>query len=111
KSLLAHAEASIRDEVMASLNQHAPYTITDSRVLVANSKNYGAARSAQEHRLGISSLAVAVLGEGGLIAAVAVLPPLRSPRLTRSVTPVRAAAAIAEAMRSQRPAAEDVERS
>jgi DNA-binding IclR family transcriptional regulator len=51
------------------------------------------ARSAQEHRLGVSSVAVPILDHSGLVAALGLLAPLASARLGNSLAPMRAAAA------------------
>ena len=53
----------------------------------------GVARSAQEHRLGVSSVAVPLLDHSGLVAALGLLAPLTSARLGNSLAPLRAAAA------------------
>jgi DNA-binding IclR family transcriptional regulator len=111
KALLGYASDDVVRDVMASLTQHTPFTITDPRVLsrqLVEVRRTGVARSAQEHRLGVSSLAVPVFGDGdSIVAAVAVIAPLTSPRITESVPPMRAAAgAIAEGLRRQRLAAE-----
>jgi DNA-binding IclR family transcriptional regulator len=111
KALLGYASDDVVNTVMAALTQHTPFTITDPRVLsrqLVEVRRTGVARSAQEHRLAVSSLAVPVFGDGSsVIAAVAVIAPLTSPRITESVPPMMAAAgAIAEGLRRQRLAAE-----
>jgi DNA-binding IclR family transcriptional regulator len=111
KALLSYAGDDVLRDVLANLAQHTPFTITDPRVLsrqLAEVRRTGVARSAQEHRLGVSSLAVPVFGDAGsVVAAVAVIAPLTSPRITESVPPMMAAAgAIAEGLRRQRLAAE-----
>jgi DNA-binding IclR family transcriptional regulator len=96
KALLAHADPAVLEEVMASLTRYTPFTITDPRVLerqLQEVRRSGVARSAQEHRMGMSSLAVPVFGSDGIVAAVAVIAALRSPRLTGSLPPMRATAA------------------
>jgi DNA-binding IclR family transcriptional regulator len=107
KALLGYAADDVVQEVMATLRQHTPFTITDPRVLsrqLADVRRTGIARSAQEHRLGVSSLAVPVFGDDdSAVAAVAVIAPLTSPRITESLPPMMAAAAaIAEGSRRQR---------
>ncbi|HEY5457430.1 MAG TPA: IclR family transcriptional regulator C-terminal domain-containing protein [Acidothermaceae bacterium] len=107
KALLSYASDDVVNEVMAALTQHTPFTNSDPRVLrrqLAEVRRTGVARSAQEHRLGASSLAVPVFSDGdNVVAAVAVIAPLTSPRITESVPPMRAAAAaIAEGLRRQR---------
>jgi DNA-binding IclR family transcriptional regulator len=111
KALLGYADDDVAAQVMAALTQHTPFTVTDPRVLsrqLAEVRRTGVARSAQEHRLGVSSLAVPVFGDRGTpVAAIAVIAPLTSPRITESVPPMMAAAgAIAEGLRRQLLAAE-----
>lgn len=111
KAMLAYASDDVVSDVMAVLTQHTPFTITDARVLrrqLVEVRRTGVARSAQEHRLGMSSLGVPVFGDSGsIVAALAVIAPLTSPRITESVPPMMAAAgAIAEGLRRQRLAAE-----
>jgi len=111
KALLGYASDDVVSEVMAALTQHTPFTNTDPRVLrrqLVEVRRTGVARSAQEHRLGVSSLAVPVFVDGdSVVAAIAVIAPLTSPRITESVPPMRAAAAaIAEGLRRQRLTAE-----
>jgi DNA-binding IclR family transcriptional regulator len=96
KALLAYAPASLVDEVMTDLRRHTVYTLTDPRVLhrqLDDIRRTGLARSAQEHRLGVSSAAVPVTGPEGVVAAIALLAPLTSPRLPGAVPHLRAAAA------------------
>jgi DNA-binding IclR family transcriptional regulator len=96
KALLAYAPESLVDEVMEDLRQHTPYTVTDPRVLrrqLDGIRRAGLARSAQEHRLGVSSVAVPVTGHEGVVAAVGLLAPLATPRLPGALPHVRAAAA------------------
>ena len=54
----------------------------------------GVATSAQEHREGVSSLAVPVHGSAGVVAALGILAPLTSPRLGGTVGSLHAAAAV-----------------
>jgi DNA-binding IclR family transcriptional regulator len=96
KVLLAYAQTSLVDEVMGDLRQHTPYTVTDVRVLSRQLdaiRRTGLARSAQEHRLGVSGVAVPVHGHEGVVAAIGLLAPLTSPRLSGALPYLRAAAA------------------
>ena len=96
KALLAYAPTSLVDEVMGDLRRHTPYTVTDPRVLhrqLDTIRRTGLARSAQEHRLGASGVAVPVTGHDGVVAAIGLLAPLTSPRLPGALPHLRAAAA------------------
>ncbi len=96
KALLAYAPALLLDEVMVDLRRHTAYTVTDPRVLhrqLDEIRRTGLARSAQEHRLGVSSVAVPVNGHEGVVAAIGLLAPLTSPRLPGALPHLRAAAA------------------
>jgi DNA-binding IclR family transcriptional regulator len=96
KALLAYAPTSLVDEVMGDLRRHTPYTVTDPRVLhrqLDAIRRTGLARSAQEHRLGASGVAVPVTGHDGVVAAIGLLAPLTSPRLPGALPHLRAAAA------------------
>jgi DNA-binding IclR family transcriptional regulator len=96
KALLAHAPTSLVDQVMAALSPHTSYTITTPAALhrqLDDMRKSGLARSTQEHRLGVSSLAAPIYGHEHVVAAVGVLAPLRSPRLAGVIPHLRAAAA------------------
>jgi DNA-binding IclR family transcriptional regulator len=96
KALLAYAPAPLVEEVMGDLRRHTAYTVTDARVLhrqLDQIRRTGLARSAQEHRLGVSSVAVPVNGHEGVVAAIGLLAPLTSPRLPDALPHLRAAAA------------------
>jgi DNA-binding IclR family transcriptional regulator len=96
KALLAYAPAALVDEVMGDLQRHTPYTVTDPRTLhrqLDAIRRTGLARTAQEHRLGASGIAVPVTGRDGVVAAIGLLAPLTSPRLPGAVPHLRAAAA------------------
>lgn len=96
KTLLAFASTGLVDQVMADLPRLTAYTVTDPRVLqrqLDGIRRTGLARSAQEHRLGVSSVAVPVNGHGGVVAAVGLLAPLSSPRVASALPHLRAAAA------------------
>ena len=96
KALLAHAPAAVRAAALAGLTRHTAYTVTDPRSLerqLDHIRRSGVARSAQEHRLGVSSVAVPLLDHSGLVAALGLLAPLTSARLGNSLAPLRAAAA------------------
>jgi DNA-binding IclR family transcriptional regulator len=96
KVLLAHASTAVRDEVLRRPARHTRWTVTDVVALgrqLATIQRAGVATSAQEHREGVSSLAVPVHGSSGVVAALGILAPLTSPRLTGTVGPLRAAAA------------------
>jgi len=96
KALLAHAPATVRAAALAGLTRHTAYTVTDPRSLerqLDHIRRSGVARSAQEHRLGVSSVAVPLLDHSGLVAALGLLAPLTSARLGNSLAPLRAAAA------------------
>jgi len=96
KALLAHAPPAVRSEALADLARYTAYTVTDRRVLdrqIEQIRRTGVARSAQEHREGVSSLAVPILDHTGLVAALGLLAPLSSPRLSSTLGPMRAAAA------------------
>jgi DNA-binding IclR family transcriptional regulator len=53
----------------------------------------GLARSTQEHRRGVLSLAVPVFDHSGIAAALALIAPLASPRLSDALPALRRAAA------------------
>ena len=58
KALLAYAPAPLVDEVMGNLRRYTAYTVTEPRVLhrqLDEIRRTGLARSAQEHRIGVSS--------------------------------------------------------
>lgn len=96
KALLAYAPAPVVDDVLSDLRPYTPYTVTDPRTLhrqLDAVRRTGLARSAQEHRLGASGLAVPVTGHEGVVAAIGLLAPLTSPRLPGAVPHLRAAAA------------------
>jgi DNA-binding IclR family transcriptional regulator len=96
KALLAYAPELLVDEVMGDLRRHTPYTVTDPRVLhrqLETIRRTGLARSAQEHRLGVSGVAVPVTGPEGVVAAIGLLAPLTSPRLPGALPHIRVAAA------------------
>lgn len=96
KVLLAFAPGPVVDEVLAGLRPHTPYTVTDPRVLLRQLdqiRRSGLASSAQEHRLGVSSVAVPVSGLDGVVASIGLLAPLTSPRLSGALPHLRAAAA------------------
>jgi DNA-binding IclR family transcriptional regulator len=96
KALLAHAPAAVREAVLTGLSRHTAYTVTDRRSLerqLDQIRRTGVARSAQEHRLGVSSVAMPILDHTGLVAALGLLAPLTSARLGNSLAPMRAAAA------------------
>jgi DNA-binding IclR family transcriptional regulator len=96
KALLAFAPPPLVDEVMGDLPRLTAYTVTDPRILhrqLDGIRRTGLARSAQEHRLGVSSVAVPVNGHEGVVAAVGLLAPLSSPRVTSALPHLRSAAA------------------
>ena len=96
KVLLAFAPGPVIDVVTGDLRRHTAYTVTDPRVLhrqLDQIRRTGLARSAQEHRLGVSSAAVPVNGHDGVMAAIGLLAPLTSPRLAGALPHLRAAAA------------------
>ena len=96
KTLLAFAPAPLVDEVMGDLPRLTAYTVTDVRVLhrqLDGIRRTGSARSTQEHRLGVTSVAVPVHGHDGVVAALGLLAPLTSPRVASALPHLRAAAA------------------
>ena len=96
KALLAFAPPLLVDEVMNDLRRHTAYTVTDPRALhrqLDDIRRTGLARSAQEHRVGVSSVALPVHGHDGVVAALGLLAPLRSPRLASALPQLRAATA------------------
>ncbi|MGK5112236.1 MULTISPECIES: IclR family transcriptional regulator [unclassified Geodermatophilus] len=96
KALLAYADPGLVDRVAGDLRRHTAYTVTDPAALCRQMdeiRRSGVARSAQEHRLGVSSLAVPVNGHDGVVAAIGLLAPLRSPRLSGALPHLRAASA------------------
>jgi DNA-binding IclR family transcriptional regulator len=96
KALLAYAPDSTVDEVMGDLRRQTAYTVTDPRALhrqLDTIRRTGLARSAQENRLGVSSIAVPINGQEGVVAALGLLAPLSSPRLAGAVPHLRASAA------------------
>jgi DNA-binding IclR family transcriptional regulator len=96
KALLAYAPAPLVDEVMSDLRRYTAYTVTEPRVLhrqLDDIRRTGLARSAQEHRVGVSSVALPVNGDDGVVAALGMLAPLSAPRLPGALPHLRAAAA------------------
>ena len=96
KALLAHAPPGVRAATLAGLSRHTAYTVTDRRAVerqLDQIRRTGIARSAQEHRLGVSSIAMPIIDHTGLVAALGLLAPLTSPRLGNTLAPMRAAAA------------------
>ena len=96
KVLLAYAPTSLAEEVMGGLGRYTAYTATDPRALgrqLDAIRRTGVARSAQEYRLGVSSVAVPVNGHDGVVAAIGLLAPLRSARMSAALPHLRAAAA------------------
>jgi DNA-binding IclR family transcriptional regulator len=96
KVLLAFAPGPVVEEVIGDLHRHTAYTVTDPCVLhrqLDQIRRTGLARSAQEHRLGVSSVAVPISGNDGVMAAIGLLAPLTSPRLPEALPHLRAAAA------------------
>ena len=95
KMLLAYAPEPVVNEVTGDLRRYTPYTGTDPRVLhreLDQVRRTGLAHSAQEHRLGVSSVAAPINGNKGVMAAIALLAPLTSPRLASVLPHLRAAA-------------------
>ncbi len=103
KALLAHAPADTRTQVLAELIPNTPHTITEPRVLQRQLDQVlrtGLARGAQEHRLGVSSVAVPVTDHSGLVAALGLVAPLSIPFVSTTVRPLRdAAAAVGQSVR------------
>jgi DNA-binding IclR family transcriptional regulator len=96
KVLLAFAPGPVVEEVTGDLPRHTACTVTDARLLhrqLEQIRRTGLARSAQEHRMGVSSVAVPVHGHDGVVAAIGLLAPLTSPRLASGLPHLRAAAA------------------
>jgi DNA-binding IclR family transcriptional regulator len=96
KVLLAHAPADLVAAVLAEPARYTPWTTTDPARLrrqLDAIRATGLARSAQEHRPGVSSLAMPVRGARGVVASLAILAPLTTPRLDGVVGPLSAAAA------------------
>ncbi|GAA1262561.1 IclR family transcriptional regulator [Pseudonocardia aurantiaca] len=96
KVLLAYAPIALSDEVLRQPARYTKWTVTDVVALrrqLATILRVGVATSAQEHREGVSSLAVPVHGSSGVVAALGILAPLTSPRLGGTVGPLQAAAA------------------
>lgn len=96
KVLLAHGSPDLQDAALAAATRFTPWTVTDPNRLrrqLATIRDTGLARSAQEHRKGVSSLAMAVRGPSGVVAALGILAPLTTPRLAGAIGPLTAAAA------------------
>lgn len=96
KVLLAHAPEDVVGTVMGGLTRHTRYTVTDPAALrrqLQDVRRDDLARSAQEHRLGVSSLAMPVRTSAGVVAALALLAPMTAPRLSDALGPMAAAAA------------------
>lgn len=96
KVLLAHAPPALVQEVAGDLRPRTGYTVTDPRTLLRQLdqiRRTGLARSTQEHRLGVSSVAVPVDGPAGVVAAIGLLAALTSPRLPGALPHLRSAAA------------------
>ena len=96
KALLAYADPPLADRVVRDLRRHTAYTVVDPAALhrqLEEIRRSGLARSAQEHRIGVSSLAVPVNGHEGVVAALGLLAPLRSPRPAGVLPHLRAASA------------------
>jgi DNA-binding IclR family transcriptional regulator len=96
KALLAHADPVLVDEVVRGLRRYSAYTVTAPAALhrqLEEIRRTGLARSTQEYRLGVTSLAVPVHGPQGVVAALGLLAPLRSARLAGALPHLRAASA------------------
>ena len=95
KVLLAHAPADVMAAVLAEPHRYTPWTTTDPvrlRRQLDAIRTSGVARSAQENRAGVSSMAMPVHGTRGVVAALGFLAPLTTPRLAGAVGPLSAAA-------------------
>ncbi|MDD7964079.1 IclR family transcriptional regulator [Actinomycetospora lemnae] len=95
KVLLAHAPPELQVEVLRAPARYTPWTVTDPDALrrqLATITAAGSARSTQEHRPGVWSVAMPVTGPAGIVAALGVLAPLTAPRLASALSPLAAAA-------------------
>jgi DNA-binding IclR family transcriptional regulator len=95
KVLLAHGPQENHDDILRSAARFTPWTVTDPDHLhrqLATIRESGLARSAQEHRKGVSSLAMAVRNGTDVVASLGILAPLTTPRLTGAIGPLTAAA-------------------
>lgn len=104
KALLAFCPPQVRAAVLAGpLARHTRYTVTQQEPLARQLRQIqttGVARSAQEHRLGVFSVAIPIVHGERLVAGIGLIAPLTSPRLSETLPPIRAAAAaIAERFR------------
>ena len=84
KVLLAHAPPEVRVAVLSDLHRVTPYTLTQPGTLrrqLARVLRDGYATTVEEMSLGACSVAVPVLAEGGVVAALGiVVPGLRNDR-------------------------------
>ena len=84
KVLLAHAPADVQVAVLSDLRRVTPYTLTQPGTLrrqLARVLRDGYATTVEEMSLGACSVAVPILAEGGVVAALGiVVPGLRNDR-------------------------------
>jgi DNA-binding IclR family transcriptional regulator len=112
KALLAFGPTHVRTEVLAGpLARGTPHTVTDSSLLarqLGQIRATGVARSAQEHRMGVYSVAIPILDGGRLLAGLGLIAPLTSLRLSEATIRAAAAAVAARFTRVDLPPAESV---
>jgi DNA-binding IclR family transcriptional regulator len=78
KVLLAHAPEAVREEVLANLTRITPHTITQPAALLHQLRRVvrdGYASTVEEMTLGACSLAVPVVVETAVVAALGVVVP------------------------------------
>lgn len=80
KVLLAFAPRDVQDRALASLSRHTPFTITDPGVMRAQLDAVVRTRivdSHQQHRMGVTSVAVPVFDQNGdVLAGIAIMAPV-----------------------------------
>lgn len=82
KILLAFAPRELQDRALRFLDPHTPFTVTDPavmRVQLAEITKTRIAGSNQQHRIGVTSIAVPVFGlDGSVLASVAIMAPMEA---------------------------------
>jgi DNA-binding IclR family transcriptional regulator len=79
KVLLAFAPREVQERALAALSRHTPFTITDPVIMRAQLDAVVRTRivdSHQQHRMGVTSVAVPVIGQAGsVLAGIAIMAP------------------------------------
>ncbi|KMO73871.1 IclR family transcriptional regulator [Mycolicibacterium chubuense] len=95
KVLLAHAPQSVITRVLADLTPVTPYTVTQPGRMnrqLARVREHGYAVTREEMSLGACSLAVPIVADGAVVAALGIVVPTLESHLTRLTVALRVAA-------------------